>query len=394
MKFPRRSIGVIAAGILVSGCGVERQADVDVGEVPSADPGSSRLAGLLGNRDSSDYARAREARSFRFPEDHGPHPEYRNEWWYVTGNLDADNAERFGFELTLFRFSLTPVPPESTSAWRTNQVYIGHLALTDVSGERFFVAERYSRGALGLAGATALPFGVWLEDWHIRSTGGDSGGDGFPWRLAAADEAFGIDLMLTPGKGPVLNGDQGLSRKSADPGNASYYYSMPRLAAGGQIRIGDRSIDVDGDAWLDREWSSSALASDQAGWDWFALQFGDNTELMFYQLRRTDGSRDPMSAGTYIDARGRATHLGAKDVELEVTDRWRSPRGGVYPSGWRLSVPGLGIDVVVDPALEDQELDTTVRYWEGTVDVRPAGPDGPPAGRGYVELTGYADESG
>ena len=343
----------------------------------------SQLAELL-SADAEGYARALEPREFEFPADHGPHPGFRNEWWYVTGNLDSADGRRFGYELTIFRFSLAPDRPESESEWRTNQVYIAHLAITDVDDERFQVAQRYARGALGLAGSTGRPFRVWIDDWVITEERPDT------WRLTADDGAFAIDVSLLPLKAPVLNGDAGLSQKSSDPGNASYYYSITRLATEGRIRIGDEQFGVTGMSWLDREWSTSALADNQVGWDWFALQFSDGSDLMYYGLRLDDGSLDPNSGGTFVSASGIASHLGARDAEITVLDTWDSPEGGTYPSRWRLRSSRLGLDVTVTPVLADQELFTTVRYWEGAVDISGTRHGEPLSGRGYVELTGYA----
>jgi predicted secreted hydrolase len=344
----------------------------------------SQLAELL-SADAEGYARALEPREFSFPADHGAHPDFRNEWWYLTGNLDGDDGERYGFELTIFRFSLAPAVERSASAWRTNQVYIAHLAVTDADNDRFFVAQRYSRGALGLAGAEADPFRVWIDDWQVAA---QPSGD---WRLVADDAAFGIDLDLTATKSPVLNGINGLSQKSADPGNASYYYSITRLESEGTVRIGDRDYSVSGLAWLDREWSTSALADNQVGWDWFALQLSDGSDLMYYGLRLGDGSKDPQSSGTFVSANGVGSHLDLADVEVTVLDTWDSPEGGAYPSRWRLRVPRFGLDVTVTPVIADQELFTTVRYWEGAVDVAGTHNGEAIAGRGYVELTGYAE---
>ena len=343
----------------------------------------SQLADLL-SADAEGYAKALQPREFAFPEDHGPHPEFRNEWWYVTGNLDDEDGRRFGFELTIFRFALAPTRPVSPSSWRTNQVYIAHLAITDAEEERFFVAQRYARGALGLAGAQAQPFRVWTDDWLIAA---EPSGD---WRLAADDGEFAIDVSLRAQKSPVLNGVDGLSQKSADPGNASYYYSITRLQTQGRIRIGDEEFNVSGSSWLDREWSTSALADDQLGWDWFALQLSDGADLMFYGLRLTDRTQDPFSGGTFVGADGAATHLDREDVEVTVLDTWDSPEGGTYPSLWQVRVPRFGLDVTVTPVIANQELFTTVRYWEGAVDVAGSRDGEPISGRGYVELTGYA----
>ena len=353
--------------------------------VTADDSTPSRLADLLGSEADAGFARALTPRTFTFPADHGPHPEFRNEWWYVTGNLDDASGRRFGFELTFFRFALAPALPASDSRWRTNQAYIAHLAVTDANGEQFHAAERYSRGAVGLAGAQAEPFRVWIDDWEIAEQASTEA-----WRLQANDDGFGIDVELTALRQPILNGIDGLSKKSID--HASYYYSITRLQTDGKLRIGDREFRVSGLSWLDREWSTSALAADQVGWDWFALQLADGSDLMFYQLRKTDGTPDAASAGTFVTSQGVASHLTNDDVEVVVVveDRWTSPQGGTYPSRWTLRVPRFGLELTVAPVIANQELFTTVRYWEGAVDVAGEHEGMPVTGRGYVELTGYA----
>ena len=346
----------------------------------------SELARLLGGDDTG-FAKALLPRQFRFPADHGPHTNFRNEWWYVTGNLDAQDGRRFGYELTIFRFSLTPENQPSPSRWRSNQVYIAHLAVTDATGDRFFVSQRYSRGALGLAGAASDPFRVWIDDWSIRDDPDTPG----RWRLSAHGDDFGIDVSLKPLKAPVLNGDAGLSQKSADPGNASYYYSVTRMQTEGSVNIDGNNIGVNGLSWLDREWSTSALAPDQVGWDWFALQLSDGSDLMFYQLRTRDGRQDPMSSGTFVGPGGLATHLKATDISIRVEDEWQSPAGGTYPARWAIELPERGLTLRISPVIADQELFTTVRYWEGAVDVEGEHNGHEISGRGYVELTGYAE---
>ena len=346
----------------------------------------SRLAELLNDPDDAGYARAQAVREFSFPADHGPHVDFRNEWWYVTGNLDSDDGERFGFEMTIFRFSLTPSMPEADSNWRTNQVYIAHLAVTDAERERFVVAERYSRGALDLAGARSDPFRVWIDDWEIAA-----GEGGWPWRLRAVDEDLALDLDLTALRAPVLNGDRGLSRKSSSIDSASYYYSITRLRTEGTVTVDGSEYRVSGLSWLDREWSTSALAPDQLGWDWFALQLSDGTDLMLYNIRRNDGTADPSSSGTLSSNDGHATGLQQDDFEIVVNSTWESPQGGTYPSGWTLRLPERELELEVVPVIADQELFTTVRYWEGAVDVKGLYRGEPISGRGYVELTGYAD---
>ena len=349
----------------------------------------SELSDLLSADSTAGFAMVTEPRTFEFPLDHGPHPGYRNEWWYVTGNLDAADGRRFGFELTIFRFALTPKLTQSISAWRTNQVYIAHFAVTDADGKNFYVAERFSRGAAGLAGADTDPFRVWIDDWRIAANETET--DREDWRLRANDADVALDLRLRATKRPVLNGEDGLSQKSAEPGNASYYYSITRWQSDGRLRLGNEEFAVSGLSWLDREWSSSALASNQQGWDWFALQLSDGSELMFYSLRKTDGSQDIYSGGTWTSADGTSRHLERDEVVVSVTSSWTSPKGGTYPSAWEFALPTVELELRVVPVLDDQELFTTVRYWEGAVDVEGERQGVSISGRGYVELTGYAE---
>lgn len=244
----------------------------------------------------AEFARAIEPRTFEFPRDHGPHPEFHNEWWYVTGNLDSDTGERFGFELTIFRVGLVPpsVAVPTGSAWRTREIYVAHFAITDVARKTFKFSDEYSRGALGLAGAQAQPFHVWLNDWELGPT------------IHARGQGYELTLDAGPLGEPVLNGDRGLSRKSAERGAASYYYSIPRITVSGKLVRDGVPLNVHGLAWLDREWGSSSLGAKQQGWDWFAFQLQDGSALMFYSLRNRDGSRDPNSAALFgMDTAGR-----------------------------------------------------------------------------------------
>ena len=339
---------------------------------------------VLGTSPEAGFLRAETPRSFLFPADHGPHPGYRTEWWYFTGNLADAAGRRFGYQLTFFRVALTPKPQQRTSQWAASEIYMAHFAMTDVAGRRFRSAERFSRAALGLAGAGGNPLTVRLEDWSATET------SPHPWamRLSALDGDMAIDLDLRSLTPEVLNGEGGLSRKGSRPGNASYYYSIPRLATGGTVRVGSQTYRVTGSSWLDREWSTSALEPGQVGWDWFALQLDDGRDLMFYRLRRKDGSTDPHSGGTLIAADGKAQPLKLEEVELSSTRWWTSPKSGArYPTDWRLRVPSRGIELEISPRLDDQELLGSFRYWEGAVAVR--GLNGSPNGVGYLEMTGY-----
>jgi predicted secreted hydrolase len=370
--------------------------------------------------DARGFARALAPRPFVFPADHGSHPDYRTEWWYYTGNLAARDGRRFGFQLTFFRTALAPPPPGATvpampaggraSAWATRQVWFAHFAVTDAAGHRFLAYERWERQALGLAGAEAAPFRVWVGPWSAaRGDAGASGGTGAeaagtpPMRLSAGAAEAAIDLVLTTALPPVPQGDRGLSAKSAEPGNASYYYSLPRLAAAGTLRVGAERLAVTGQAWMDREWSTSSLAAGEVGWDWFALQLDDGWELMLYRLRRRPPAAaagaadqaDPASLATLIAPDGRTTRVPLAAVRFAATGAWTSPASHVrYPSGWRLTLPGAGpaaFDLTVQPLLAAQELRLSFRYWEGAVIATGTHGGRPVKARGYVELTGYGD---
>ncbi len=352
------------------------------------------VAEALGATSAEGFERALAPRPLAFPADHGPHPTFRTEWWYWTGNLRAAEggaSRRFGFQLTFFRTALVPAAASRGSAWSTRDVYMAHLALTDVDAGRFYARDRWARGALDLAGAAGDPFRVWIGDWVAEAPARA----GWPLRLRAGEGDLRIDLTLSGGKPPVLHGERGLSRKGAEPGNASYYYSLTRLPVSGEVQASGRELPVEGLAWMDREWSTSALGPDQVGWDWFALQLADGRELMLYRLRQRDGGISPASQGTLVAADGTARSLDRDAVEVLVLDHWASPRGGVrYPARWRLRIPSASLDVVVTPLLRDQELDLAVRYWEGAVRVEGTADGRPLEGSGYVELVGYATVAG
>ena len=347
------------------------------------------------------FALATQPRPLVFPRDHAAHPDYRQEWWYVTGNLDATSGERFGFELTFFRFALQPpaaaaaasntsaAPPPKTSAWRAREIYMAHFAVTDVAEKRFRFAQKLSRAAIGLAGTQFPPLHVWIDDWSLTAAAEATAAE---WSLHATQPGYAIDLVLTPQSAPVPNGEAGLSRKSDAPADATYYYSVPRLGVRGRLLRRGETLEVQGLAWVDREWGSGGLGAAQAGWDWFALQLDDGTSLMFYALRDRDGRRDVHSAGTWVAASGEARGLANADVAIAVTSEWRNASGERYPAGWRIRVPSLALDVSVRPVLPNQELKTTPPYWEGAVDVSGERAGRPLGGRGYVELVGYAQE--
>jgi predicted secreted hydrolase len=372
MRRDRRLLGVGLLAAALAACGR-----------PAPPPAATvSVAQALGAGATEGYARATAPRDFTFPTDHGPHPAFRTEWWYYTGNLASAGGRHVGYQLTFFRVALAPAVPPRDSAWAARDVYLAHLAVTDTAGGRFHAVQRAARGAAGLAGAAAAPFHVWLEDWSAAAVGGDA----FPVRLVAAEGEVAVDLVLERGKPPVLHGERGLSRKGAGEGNASFYYSLTRMPTRGTVRLGGERLAVTGQSWMDREWSTSALG-DNVGWDWFALQLADGREVMFYQLRRPDGAADPLSAGTVVAADGTARPLALADVRLEVLGHWTSPRGGArYPARWRLGIPREGLSLEIVPRLADQEHPAPLRYWEGAVTAR----SGALQASGYVELVGYA----
>jgi predicted secreted hydrolase len=380
---PRR-IALLLVVLALSGC----QRPVATGA--SAGAQIDRLS-VLRAGDSHGFALADTPRRFEFPQDHGPHPSFRHEWWYLTGQLSGPAGATFGFELTFFRLALLPQAPSTAgpagSAWRARQVYAAHFAITDVSRGRFFNTSRVARDALGLAGATAEPFAVQVDDWSLRQA---PGGDARHWQLLAADGDYQLQLDLRADQAPVLNGDAGLSRKADAAGAASYYYSMPHLWAAGRLSRAGTALPVSGQVWLDREWGSGSLGAQLQGWDWFALDLDDGSTLMFYSLRDRDGRRDPHSAGTFVDATGKVTPLAAVDLAIDVRRYWNSPRGGRYPAQWTLRIKSLALALQVTPLLADQELSTEPRYWEGAVQVTGTHRAAPITARGYVELVGYA----
>jgi predicted secreted hydrolase len=264
---------------------------------------------------------------------------------------------------------------------------MAHFAVTDSAGGRFIARERLTRGALGLAGVSVEPLRIWVEDWS--ATGGGAN-ENLELRLRADDDAIALDLNLTSTVAALAHGDRGLDAKGAAVGNASHYYSVPRLAAEGAVTVEGESFEVTGLAWLDREWSTSSLEPGIAGWDWFALHLSDGSSLMFYRLRSVNGTASPYSGGTLVAADGERLRLAASDVELTALDHWTSASTDVrYPIAWRLAAPKLGITLELRPYLENQEIDLSVRYWEGAMHAEGRGPSGPLTAQGYLELAGY-----
>lgn len=322
-----------------------------------------------------------------FPRDHGSHPEFKTEWWYFTGNMKTAEGREFGWQLTFFRQGVLDPDQDfiPLSRFVTRDVKFAHFAVSDLTGRRFHFHQKLSRGAFGEAGFDDGTRLAWIEDWSCEQTGPET----FRLRAAAGDTA--IDLELQAQKPPVIHGESGVSRKGEGPGNASHYYSMTRLAASGSLRAAGENFPVEGMAWFDHEWMTNPLKTDQTGWNWFSLQFGDGSELMLFQLRsqNQDGT---YAAGTFVDAQGRVTSLAGPDIVFEPLRQWKSPAtGGSYPVEWRVAIPKLELAVAVRAALDDQELALSpIAYWEGAVRANGARGGHPLTAQGYLEMTGYA----
>lgn len=309
-----------------------------------------------------------------FPRDHGSHPEAPVEWWYWTGHLSDRAGRAYGFQLTFFR---------------VRELHLAHFAWTDVARKEFRYEEKMHLGLPGVAGAAEGKLDVTNEDWSAREMPGGV------QEIAASDRAGELRLTLTPVKSPVLQGENGLARKGPGSDEFSHYVSITRLTAKGSVKRGPRSEPLSGTAWFDHEWGPGVLPKDAAGWDWFALQLDDGSELMLYRMRRADGSATPFSSGTFVPARGAPVRVRWSDVRFRETRFWRSSRSKArYPAGWQIAVTPIGLDVAIEPLVPDQELvtpgSTGVTYWEGACAVKGTRAGRPVTGRAYVELTGYA----
>jgi predicted secreted hydrolase len=323
------------------------------------------------------YREALPGYRYQFPRDHFEHPDFRTEWWYYTGNVHTAQGEKFGFELVFFRQGERRGPSDNSSAWRVDDLYPAHLALTDINGKRFWFSERLNRAGPGIAGASFAERRVWNGNWSATW-------EGERQILTAMADDIRIRLELTPVKPPVIQGENGVSQKAAGAGKASHYVSFPRLEVRGQIN----GRKVQGTAWMDHEWFTHQLETAQAGWDWFSAQLADGADVMLFELRRRDGSIDPYSSGTYIDKQGRARHLKRGDFSLEPREYWTSPKTKArYPIKWRIAIPSLGLSLECAAALPNQELVAEhggPNYWEGAVTY-----SGSVSGVGYLEMTGY-----
>lgn len=336
---------------------------------------------------AAQYREAVPGYRFEFPRDFFDHPDFRTEWWYYTGNLRARDGHRFGFELTFFRRAVDRERTQ-TDPWDVRDLYLAHFAVSDLDDRRFLHSERLNRAGPGIAGASVSSSRIWNGNWQVRWNGSDQ-------QLQAIGSDIQLRLKLHAEKLPVVHGEKGVSQKAAGAGHASYYFSLTRLAANGDLDIDGGKFEVSGLAWMDHEFFTHQLEPDQAGWDWICLQLDDFTELMLFRIRRKDEILDPYSAGTFIDARGKATHLRSTDFAMQpLADTWSSlSTHATYPIVWKINIPSLGIELRTQTKLADQELAASggfiPSYWEGAISVEGKRGTSGLKGLGYLEMTGY-----
>jgi predicted secreted hydrolase len=337
--------------------------------------GNSRSQGFadLGS-DATGFAVPKQGRVLSFPADHGAHPDYRIEWWYVTANLKGEDGKRYGAQWTLFRSALAP---GDSQGFANRQVWIGHAAIT--TKDRQYVAERLGRGGVEQAGVIAAPFQAWIDNWTMKHAGQLSPADLDNLSLTANGTDFGYSLNLKATGPLVLQGDRGFSVKSA-AGQASYYYSQPFYDVSGAIELAGSEVRVKGKAWLDREWSSQPLAGNQTGWDWFSLHLDTGEKVMAFRLR---DDKEGFVSANWISADGLTTPLSTDDVHMEPV-RQAKVDGRVMPVAWHIEIPGKSFDVTTQPLNDQSWMATSTPYWEGPITF-----DGSTSGIGYLEMTGY-----
>ena len=363
----------------------------------SAETPTSSIIASLSSPAVDGFAIADQPNNIEFPRDLGAHDEYQTEWWYYTGNLASETGREFGFQFTIFRRAFEPPQPftDDQSEWRTNQVYFVHFTVSDIENGGFYHSERYSRGSTQLAGAQSAPYRVWVDDWFVEEQPDGTIQLSANGAQSTEGEPYALNLTLTQTMAPILHGDGGLSAKSLEADNASYYYSLIQQEATGTVQVGDEVVAVTGKAWKDHEYSTSVLSEGAIGWDWFSLQFDDGSALMLFEIRKEDGSVEAASSGTFVYPDGETVDLLLGDWELAVDDQWKSAStGGNYPVGWRVTVPRVGLDLTGNAKMNNQELTlTTGAYWEGAVEFEGTRDGDAISAEGYVEMTGYVEQS-
>jgi predicted secreted hydrolase len=332
------------------------------------------FAGL--GSDAGEFASVVPGRKLVFPADLGPHPEYRIEWWYVTANLVDSHGAAYGAQWTLFRQAL--VPGAQQEGWANQQIWMGHAAVTRADTHRF--SETFARGGVGQAGVDAKPFRAWIDSWEMRGLDGMSDATIAPLDLSASGTDFSYALRLGADRPLVLQGDAGYSKKS-ERGQASYYYSQPYFRVAGHITIDDKPVQVTGQAWMDREWSSQPLASDQTGWDWFSLHLESGEKLMLFRLRQKDGQN--YLSGNWIGTDGTSVQMASAELSMTPTASTEIEKRKV-PTQWSIAIPSRGLRIETAPLNARSWMATSFSYWEGPIGFR-----GSHRGVGYLEMTGY-----
>jgi predicted secreted hydrolase len=346
-------------------------------------------AAIARQLETPEYRRAVPGYTYQFPRDHGAHPDYRIEWWYYTGHLDGAGGERYGYELTFFRVGVDRIAA-NPSAWNVRDLHLAHFAVSDLGSGQFRYFERVNRQGPGIAVTETGTLRVRNESWSAMLNAETT-------TLRAFAGGILMELDLVSIKPPVIHGIDGVSQKADGAGQASHYYSLTRLSTSGLLSFDGAPVLVQGESWMDHEFGTSQLASDQVGWDWFSLQLNNGEELMLYQLRRIDGSIDPNSSGTLVDRSGQGSHLAGSTFSVRSMREWGSPESGaIYPLDWDITVGPIAAALRVRVLMDDQELVTTrstgIAYWEGAVEVEGTWRGQSVLGRGYVELTGYRED--
>jgi predicted secreted hydrolase len=332
------------------------------------------FAGL--GRDAEGFEAVVPGRALTFPADHGPHPDYRIEWWYLTANLSDASGNAYGVQWTLFRQAMAA--GAQGDGWATPQIWMGHAAVTSATAHHS--AETFARGGVGQAGATATPFRAWIDAWELTARDGFDDRRVAPLDVGASGSNFSYQLHLDAQQPLVLQGDAGYSRKS-ERGQASYYYSQPYFTAAGTLTIDGKPADVRGRAWMDREFSSQPLASDQTGWDWFSLHLPNNEKLMLFRLRQKDGAN--YFSGNWIGADGKSEQLAPDAISMTPTAT-TEVAGRKLPTSWQVTVAARGLQIDTSPLNPQSWMATSFAYWEGPVHFT-----GTHQGVGYLEMTGY-----
>jgi predicted secreted hydrolase len=333
------------------------------------------FAGL--GKSAEGFASVIPGKNFTFPADHGPHPDFRIEWWYLTANLVDASGAAFGAQWTLFRQAMQPGTPQD--GWANQQLWMGHAAVTRADTHRF--SETFARGGVGQAGVVAKPFRAWIDAWDMRGLDQTRDDAIAPLEVRASGKDFAYMLRLDSDRAVVLQGDAGYSQKSEREGQASYYYSQPFFKARGSLTIDGKRVEVSGQAWMDREWSSQPLAADQSGWDWFALHFKSGEKLMLYRLRQTDGRH--YSPGNWISPDGKSEQIASGDVKL-TPKTTANIAGRQIPVVWDIAIPSRSLVINCVPLNANSWMATSFPYWEGPIRFQ-----GSHSGVGYLEMTGY-----